>query len=491
MRPILEILSGDFIEQIIAEAFLILEKTGITVENTEGRDILGDSGAVVEKKSDKVFIPYQLIEKSLQSTRKSVQVYDRNGIPALDLQGKNVYFDPGSSATNVYDYDLNTIRTAETKDFVDFTCLVNCLDNIKAQSTSIVCSDAPNCISDMYRLYISLICCEKPVVTGIFRKDSLKSMINMLSIIRGGTEELKKKPLAIFDACPTSPLIWSDLTCYSVIECARHGIPTEFIPMPLGGATAPVTLSGELVQHTVENISGIIISQCVNPGAPVIYGGSPTIFDMKSGSTPMGSIEAMMLAAGHNQIGKHLNLPTHSYMGLSDSKFIDYQGGFESGMGAVFAAMAGINVISGAGMHFFQQCLSMEKLVLDNEICGMAYRCLEGIEQRDPVMAKDLLDNLKSNNPENNQTLLTDDHTLKWFRDEYLIPGNVIDRNATYDQTDKTIKTSHERAHDEVLNILNKNERCNISEKYYTELHKIMKNSADEAGWSGLPEIRR
>ena len=88
----------------------------------------------------------------------------------------------------------------------------------------------------------------------------------------------------------------------------------------------------------------------------------------------MGAVETMMINAAHVQIGKYLRLPTHSYMGLSDAKGVDGQAGLETGMGALVAALAGANVISGPGMLNFESCQSLEKLVLDNEICGMALR---------------------------------------------------------------------------------------------------------------------
>lgn len=95
-------------------------------------------------------------------------------------------------------------------------------------------------------------------------------MREMLTLVRGNAESLKKQPLAIFDACPSPPLMWSDLTAQSVIDAARAGIPSEFVSMPLTGSTAPVTLSGAIVQHAAETLSGVVLAQCAQEGAPVI-----------------------------------------------------------------------------------------------------------------------------------------------------------------------------------------------------------------------------
>ncbi|GAH12434.1 unnamed protein product, partial [marine sediment metagenome] len=108
--------------------------------------------------------------------------------------------------------------------------------------------------------------------------------------------------------------------------------------MPLAGATAPVTLAAAVVQHTAECLSGLVIHQLANPGAPVIWGGSPSIFDMKNGTTPMGAPGTWLIDAAYVQIGKYLKLPTHVYMGMSDAKINDAQSGLESMGGALVAA---------------------------------------------------------------------------------------------------------------------------------------------------------
>ncbi len=233
-------------------------------------------------------------------------------------------------------------------------------------------------IADRYRLYLALLFGTKPVVTGTFRVDGFAPMREMLAAIAGGPEQLRAKPNAIFDCCPSPPLKWSDLTAQALIDCARSGIVAELISMPLTGATAPVTLAGAVTQHCAECLSGVVIHQLAHPGAPIIYGGSPACFDMRKGTTPMGAVETMMIDGAYAEIGKHLGLPTQAYMGLSDAKTVDFQAGMESAMGVTIAALSGINNVSGPGMLDFESCQSLEKLVLDHEICGSVLRLARG-----------------------------------------------------------------------------------------------------------------
>ena len=110
-----------------------------------------------------------------------------------------------------------------------------------------------------------------------------------------------------------------------------------------------------------------------------MWGGAPAIFDMRSGATPMGAIETAMIDAAYAQVGKSLGLPTHCYLCASDGKLVDAQAGLESGMTALVGALAGVNMISGAGMLDFLVCQSAEKLVIDAEAIAMAQRLLRGI----------------------------------------------------------------------------------------------------------------
>ncbi len=125
------------------------------------------------------------------------------------------------------------------------------------------------------------------------------------------------------------------------------------------------------------------------------------------------SIDTMILDLGYVEIGKYLNLPTHAYLGISDAKILDMQTGFETGMGTLLAGIKGVNMISGAGMMDFETTQSIQKLVIDNEICGMTHKFIKGIIQRDEPIAKNLIKDM-----EEKTHLLSHDHTLKWFREE-------------------------------------------------------------------------
>lgn len=482
MRPINRLIAPETIGKIIDEAMDILERVGVLVENKDALKLLADAGATVKFADQKALIRRGLIESALKTVPHAIVLYDLTGQPVVHLQEDQIQFDPGSAALNILDFNTMSVRHPDSEDLINFIRLTEKMTHIAAQSTGLIPFDVPEAIGDRYRLYLALQYSRKPVVTGTFRKDGFPVMYDLLVTARGSAQDLRQKPLAIFDCCPSPPLKWSDLTCQSLIDAARTGVPAELVSMPLTGGTAPVTLAGSLVQHTAENLSGIVIHQLAGPGAPIIYGGSPAAMDMRAGTTPMGAIETMMIDSAYAQIGKHLGLPTHAYMGLSDAKVVDAQAGFETGIGAILAALAGINMISGAGMLDFESCQSLEKLVIDNEICGMALRLVQGLQVRPGRLAPELLGDIYAGDH-----FLTSEQTIKLYREEIHLPGKIVERQ--HPQMRDLLGSSDigARAHALVQELLAPEPEIMVSAQTQAELQKIMLSNAREHGMDKLP----
>lgn len=480
-RPRVAFLSPSFAGAVIDEAFELLAGHGVFVENAAALNLLAEAGSEIDAAARRVRIPRALVEKCLATAPSSITLYDRPGTAAFPVGGDAVHFDPGSAAVTLLDPETQSERPAVTADLVRFYRLVETLEHIHFQSTGLISVDVPHAAADAYRLYLGLRHSAKPFVTGIFRVEGFAVMRDLLAAVRGGEAALRERPLAIFDACPSPPLKWSGLIARSLIEAARAGIPSELISMGMTGATSPVTLAGTLVQHTAENLSGVVIVQLARAGAPVIFGGSPTSFDMRKGTTPMGAVETMMIDCAYAEIGKRLKLPTHAYIGLSDAKIIDAQAGQETAMGVVLAALSGINVVSGAGMMDFETSQSLEKLVLDNELCGMAYRMLAGVARRETPLALGLYDDLAAEG----QFLLSP-HTLRWLRTEHHYPA-LTDRDNYENWVAAGRLTAAERAREDVSARLARASDPPLDEKLRRELDGIMLAYARAAGLDNLP----
>jgi trimethylamine--corrinoid protein Co-methyltransferase len=483
MRPQIKFLNDQLIEKIIDEAIIILKELGVEIQNKSVIDLLYSHGARVDESKSRVFITKNMIEKALKTAPNTFKLFDVYGNETNDFSGDKIHFTPGSSALYILDYESNKSRKPITVDYIQFVKIVDQLNNMASQSTAMIPEDVNEKISDSYRLFLSLIYGTKPVITGTFTIESFEVMKDMQVAVRGSEKNLKDKPLTVFSCCPTSPLKWSDVTSQNVVDCGKYGIPVEFIAMPLTGFMAPVTLTGTLVQHTAETLSGVVISQLSSPGAPMLYGGSPAAFDIRYETTPMGAIETMMIDCAYNEIGKYLGIPTQAYISLSDAKHLDSQAGIESGIGATLAALSGINNISGPGMLDFESCQSLEKLVVDNEICGMTLRLVNGIEPKEDFPALPIFEELLSEGH-----LLISEHTMKYRDTEISMPGRVINRANLARWQSEGEANVNEIAHAEVQQLIDSYKPNNLSYEIKNELIKLMETEANIYGQEKLPK---
>ncbi len=484
MQPRLELLSKELVDRILDEAFQLMINPGIKVQSLEARRLLADAGAQVDEAREVVKIPEKVVRKALETVPSQFFLHDRHGNPTVTYGGDAVHFDPGSSGVHILDPETLEHKPSYTPDLVRLVKVAEMLPQYDAQSTSVVCNEVPKAIGDLYRLYIVLMYSEKPIVTGSFSINTLQTMFDMLAIFAGGRAALANKPQAVFDVCPSPPLIWSEFGAQNLIELARASVPAEMVSMPLAGATAPVTLLGSVVQHAAECLSGITIHQLAQAGAPIVWGGAPAIFDMRRGTTPMGAVETAMIDASYAQVGKSLGLPTHTYLCASDAKLVDAQAGLESGVTAVIGALAGINMISGAGMLDFLTCQSAEKLVVDAEAIGMAKRLLTGLEVQTETLATALFEgiNFKAD-------FLKQKVTRELFSKEQYLPSTVIDRDSIRGWQAAGELDTFARAKARTAQLLAEYKPPELLAGQEKELHRMVEGLAREAGMAQLPEI--
>lgn len=479
MRPRLNLIDDMQIRPIVDSAFKLLREEGIVVDSKPVKELLLSKEGVVENRANgRLMLPGYLVRESIESAALWDKVmYDRDGNSyPLD----RTYFNPGSAAVHVVDFDpvsqarSRELRPGNTKDYIKFTIVNDSLSDIEMQSTSFVSHDVTGALHDSYRLYLALLYSPKPVITGTFGKYGFKPMAEMLTAVRGTKEELAKKPLAIFDAAPTAPLKWGDFLSENIVDCANLGIPIEFVSMPIPGALSPIYLYNTLIQHTAETLSGVVISQAAKKGAPLIYGGSPMTSNFRFGHC-IASPEVMLVNSAYAKIGQYLGLATHSYLGLSDSMFIDYQAGVDTLFGVLAAEMSGINIASGPGMVRNESIQSIEKLVLDNETIKIVRRFTRGIAER--PYNKDLFFELIHGD------IMRHDSTLYEYKDEILLPDPEL-----MSRSDTARQDAYAAAHHKVNMILMDHEPRMVSTEIQKDLYAVMSSTARDHGMAKLPE---
>lgn len=426
MRPTIHVISDEQIAQVIAEAKRILAEVGIEVLGPRLRERLQELG--LEQRDtvgdgQRMLFPPEVVERALASAPRAFTLYTRDGRPHAQLGGDNVHFVPGSSGLKLYDHRTRETRHANTRDFIEYVRLCDGLEHIAYLATAFSTNDIEPQVSDVWRLYLATLNSLKPIVSGAFTEHGVGRMAELMQLFRRDRADLVARPMAIFTITATGFFRYGEDSCQNLIDCVEAGIPIEIVPVTLMGLIAPVTLLGATVFHTADVLAGIVMAQLIRPGSPVLFGGAPATFHMKTAQSPMAAIEAMYLDVAYTAVGKALGLPTQSYMALSEGKFIDAQAGAESFGGALLAALAGVNSVSGPGMLDYVLTFSLPKLVLDNELCGQALHFVRDLAVKDDLPTLDLVRGLLAE-----KHLITHPHTTQHWPKELYLPGPVFDR---------------------------------------------------------------
>jgi len=424
MRPTLQTLDLDLVDQVLDESKKIMAEIGMEIRGPGLRQRLLDHGLKTDASGKRILFPADVVDKAIASCPKSITLYDRDGEPHAELGGDNVHFVPASSGLKILDHRTNEIRLADSKDFIEYARLCDGLEHIAYLATAFSTNDdiEPQ-VSDAWRLYMCLTTTKKPIVSGAFSESGVPRMAEMMQLFRADRAEMFAKPMSIFTITATGNFRYGEDSCQNLLDCVEAGIPVEIVPVTLMGLIAPVTMVGALVFHCIDVLTGITMAQIVRPGAPVLFGGAPATFHMKAASSPMLAIEALHLDVAYVNVAKRLGLPCQAYMGLTDAKVLDAQAGAETFGSALLAALAGVNSVSGPGMLDFVLTFSLPKLVFDNEICGQVLHFVREIEPREDLPTTELVRELIANDH-----LITSPHTLKHWPQELYLTDPVFDR---------------------------------------------------------------
>jgi trimethylamine--corrinoid protein Co-methyltransferase len=303
---------------------------------------------------------------------------------------------------------------------------------------------------------------------------STKIMIEMAGILRGGTEELALDPPLTFIVGGTSPLVYTPNELEVLIEIAKVGLPVMIGSTPITGATAPVTMAGQILLQHVENIAGLVILQVLRPGCPVTYAARPSFMEMRTANTTWGNIEWGMSTAAIAQLAHSQNLLL-DIVGLpSDSKISDQQAAIEKATNAVLGGLSNPNVFTGVGAIETIRAGDYIQAVIDDAICGLAKRLQRGIYFDEDRMAENLIADI---GPGGNY--LTEEHTVKYFRDETHKPElfDVSMRSLWEELGSKDIV---QRAREKALRIINRSNERPLDEKLSRELEIIYESSVND-----------
>ncbi len=461
LHPYFRILTDDQIYDLHLAALEILGRTGVAVKNSEARELLGDAGAFID--GERVRFPSFLIEDAIQSAPKRITIADRNGERKVYLEDKKTYFGSVSACPSYLDPYTSKARDFLRKDLPYSIAISDYLPNISLIGMGTVVTDVPIQISGRVVFKEILKNSVKPIFFEALDVQSLRDCIEMASIISGGIERLRQTPFIIHYSEQISPLTHTEEGLGKLLLCADLRIPLIYTPMPMLGQSAPMTFAGILAQNIAEVLSGLVISQLRCKGTPFIFGGIPSILDMRTTLYSFGAAELNLLCAALTEMSHYYGLPMYGTAGCSDSKHMDEQTAVEVGISCLMASLSGANLVHDVGLLGGATIVSPQAIVLANEVIDMIFHILRRIEVNDETLALDLIDRIGPGG-----TFIAEDHTLAHFRDCWY--SDIFDRG-TYDQWVRSGSSRlSDRINQKVLKILNEHRPEPLPDKILKEL---------------------
>lgn len=461
-----EVLTESQVKDIHQASLEILQTTGVNIHLKETRDMLEDAGCKVE--DEKVYFPPGLVEWAIDSAPSRTYLYDRNGEDPLTLGGHNTTFGLGPTLLKMRDPETGERRPFRKQDTVNAARLVDALDNIDWVSGLGTIDDVPHEYSDRHEFEAMVKNTTKPIVAWSYTNEGLEDIIDMASAVAGSKEEFLRKPFVVSYSEPISPLTHDKDASKKLLMTADYGIPTIHTPIPQAGASAPVTLAGQLAQGNAENLSGLVISQVRREGLPFFIGGVISIMDMQTAILAYGAPEKELASAAYMDMAHHYEIPTFGTAGCTDSKVVDQQAGIEAMFSSLFSTLSGANLVHDVGYTESGTTGNLSQIAMVDEIVGMLKKFSNGIEVNDYTLALDVIDEV---GPEGDQ--LTHKHTLDNFKEVAWHP-TLMDRNVPDTWKDEGEKTMEERLKEKVNEILEEHEPEPLSDEVEVKIDEVI-----------------
>lgn len=387
----------------------VLSEVGIEFNKEEALEVFRKNK--VEVKGKRVFIDEATLWDSIKKVPEKFVFSGRTEKDDILIGDGNTVFAPASGP--VFVQRNHERRSTTSEDYINLLKLYQTsaiIPIINANMTE------PQDIAfesrDAFRLKQCLELTTKPIMgftTGTTDSE------RCIRIIESFYENIDKY-LVMGVISPVSPLCYDESMIEGMFAYAGHSQPVLIASCSLPGATSPVTIAGSLVTNNAEVLAGIVFTQLLNPGLPVIYGGTTPSCDMRMATPAIGSPETGLFTYGVRALSSFYGLPCRSGGSLTDANSPDMQAGIESTYGLLSASVAGVDyVLQSCGILESFNSLCFEKIVIDEENIRLAQRYVKGFEINEETIAFDVIKEVGSGG-----TYITTDHTYDHFKDDFI-----------------------------------------------------------------------
>lgn len=358
----------------IHEATLdVLKNVGVNFHNEEALEIFRKHGARVDGVT--IYIEKEMVEKALETAPSSFEWRGRESSVVVG-DGESVSV---PSYGPIYRKVDGGIREITPQDYVDVMKLHESSKVLNAGNPNVMEPVAiPREIRREYQMATVLKYHTKPVMGMVDGREAAEMSIKMA---RDFYDVHDSTPVVAGLINVMSPLGMSTAMCEALIVYAREGQPVVVAEGGFPGVTLPPSIAGTIVSNNAGILAGIVLTQLVNPGTPVVYGLPAVSGDLRVISMAIGGDETPLFIYYAKEIANYYHLPVRAGGSLTDAKEVDYQAGKETALNLFATYSAGIDfVIHACGILDTYNTISFEKLVLDEETILSIKRQIKGFE---------------------------------------------------------------------------------------------------------------
>lgn len=466
-RFTINVLSDAEVLRIHTATLEVIEHTGVKFPLPHALDILEAHGAKVDRSTFIAKIPGEAIEVALKLAPPAYTLAAQDPAQDLLMDGHHVFLGTDGCGVEVIDPFTGEIHRSSKKDVADCARVADALEEVSFWWAMVSAQDCLPESRGLHELEAAWNQTTKHLQTeSLLHKGEMDTAIQMATLLAGGRQELRKRPMLSIMQCTISPLAHDPGSLEAGLIAAEAGLPVGYMTMASCSSTGPATPAGNLVVGNAEVIAALALIQMAFPGAPVFYAAAQTSMDLRTGAYTGGGPEDYLFGAATNQLADFYHVPLSMGAFATGAKQPDWQAAVDNSFSSFMASASGADMLLGCGLLQGSKILSYEQMVMDCEIYSIVRKILEGIVVDEDHLAMDVI---QSVGPGGN--FLAQKHTRQHMREQWM--PKLMDRRP-YEQWLEKKDGAREWAQQHARDILQNHHPEPLDSKLASELAKII-----------------